>query len=226
MKRFVSTDELHDHLVDAEKRLAEEKNAILKACPLAGPCPREAYAFAYVRAERLGVKALTQRLSGLNDLPLQLDVHPEMMGANREPIKRWIKTGKDEACADDFGNDFMHALTRAAVTDGWNAPAFHNLLGRITGLFGDLACLINAAYFSSWLSENRVESVELTAPGDLQRTVMELAALMRSPDFIKRARARRRAEEKENAPPKSNGRFPNLRVVPPRDGGNPDDTRP
>jgi hypothetical protein len=219
-------DELHDHLVDTERRLAEEKGAILRASPLAGPCQREAYAFAYVRAERAGVKALTQSLAALNGLPLQLDVHPEMMGKNREPIKRWIKTGKDKADAGDFGNDFMHALTRVAVQDGWTSPAFHHLSSRIVQLFCELACLINAAYFCSWLSENQVESVELTAPGDLHQTVMELAALMRSPDFIKHMRARKKAEEKRDAPPKSNGKYPNLHVIQPRDGDSPDGKRP
>ena len=209
-------DELRDHLIQAEVRLAGEKNEILEAHPLSGPCNREEYAFAYVRAERLGVKAIAQRLATMNWLPLQLDVHPEMMGKNREPIKHWIKASKDEVSSEDFGNDFMHALTRVALANGWNSNPFQHLSSRITNLFGELSCLINAAYYCNWLVENNVEKIELTSPDDLHQTVTELGALLQSPSFIKHVREAKKKVAAKRAGGnlvKGNGKPPKLHII-------------
>lgn len=224
MKRFVHMDELRDHLIQAEKRLAEEKDDILQAAPLTGPCNREEYAFAYVRTERLGLKALSQKLATLDWLPLQLDVHPEMMGTNREPMKRWIKSSGNCASSADFGNDFMHALTRASIIDGWNTPRCQNLMSRITNLFCDLSCLISAAYYTNWLAEKNVEKVQLTAPDDLQQTTCELAALMQSPGFIKHIRTAKKKTAENTEPdetPPAPKKKPKLHVVKDPSGNGP-----
>ncbi len=190
MMRPVHIDELRAHLTLAQERLTLEKAEILKLHPLNLPYNREAYAFAYVRAERMGMEAINLRLAALAWLPMQLDTRSEMMESNRASMKRWLKSAaqsKPEAAF--FGNDFMHSLTRCALRFGWNTPEVTKLTSRISNLFRDLSCLIGVAYYCNWLTEHKVESVHLSEPDNIGQTAVEFAALVQSPDFLQQLRA-------------------------------------
>jgi hypothetical protein len=63
MNGIVSIDSLKTHLDNAKELLSLEKAAILELSPLPDNFKREEYAFAYVRAERLGMKAINRRLA-------------------------------------------------------------------------------------------------------------------------------------------------------------------
>ena len=181
-------DQLRAQLSLAQERLALEKNTILKLDPLRDPitlhATREAYAFAYVRAERLGMHIINLGLSELSWLPMQLDTRTEMMSEDRGDMKRWLKaTTPDQPNAAIFGNDFMHALTRCAMQHGWEEENFTRLALRIAELFRELSCLIGVAYYCNWLAENNLDQIMLSNPDDLNQTAIECAAFIRSPDL-------------------------------------------
>lgn len=224
-ERPVALDEVRAHLLTAQERLSREKNDILALYPLTTAFNRETYAFAYVRAERLGMQAIRTRLAGLGWLPTRIDPDGEVIGGHREAMKRWLKSsGGVPPEANVFGNDFMHALTRCALRFGWNTPEFFRLAGRTANLFRELSCLIGVAWYCNWLGENRVEHVELSQPDNVVQTAAELAALLQSPEIVKLLRAAEQDDEKEPAAgksrrsaakPKSSRRHtrPNLRIV-------------
>ena len=154
MRRTVHIDELHDHIALAQQQLLQEKADIIDFIPQSEIGNHEEYAFAYLRAERFGVQVIDERLKEFSWMPLRINPVPEMLGKKRRPLNRWIHSYASlEPDAVDFGNDFMHALTRASLHDGWNTPAFLHLTSRITKLFQDLLCLLNAAYFLAILAE-------------------------------------------------------------------------
>lgn len=221
MRRLVHLSELCEHINHAQKDLQRERNDILCLLPHERLTSREKYAFAYVRAERFGLQAIGQRLEGLCWLPLHIDPAPEMMGKKYAPMNRWINSyAAFEPTAADFGNDLMHALTRAARRGGWNTPPFLHTASRIARLFHDLACLLNTAYFLRELAENSIERVALNLSEDVFRTVKDLACVMQSPeDFT----VPHKAQEKPSAPnaaPHRSGPGPSLRLV--WTGKNPD----
>lgn len=231
-ERPVALDEVRAHLLTSQERLSREKDDILALYPLTSAFNRETYAFAYVRAERLGMQAIRARLAGLGWLPTQIDPDGEVMGGHREAMKRWLKSsGDDPPEANLFGNDFMHALTRCAMRFGWNTPEFYRLAGRIANLFRELSCLIGVAWYCNWFGENHVEHVELSQPDNVVQTAAELAALLQSPEIVKLLRAAEQDDEKKPHARKSshhatrkassrahNHRRPTLRLVP-RDTG-------
>jgi hypothetical protein len=121
---------------------------------------------------------------------MQLDAKAEIVSENRSSMKRWLTsafTGKPGA--DEFGNDFMHSLTRCGVLHGWDHPEFIKLASRIANLFRDLSCLIGVVYYCTWLAENRVEDIKLSNPADLVKTAEEISMLMQSPEIYKYLRA-------------------------------------
>jgi hypothetical protein len=190
MSRSINLDQLREHLSHAKENLSREKTEILKLHPLKDEFNREEYAFAYVRAERLGMRAINRRLSEIDWLPMQLDTRAEIAGESRSSMKRWLTAalaGKPDS--DEFGNDFMHALTRCGLALGWDNPEFIKLAARIANLFRDLSCLIGIVYYCTWLAENRVEDIHLSNPDDLGKTAEEIAALMQSPDIFRYMRA-------------------------------------
>src|SRR5690348_13914838 len=143
MSKSVNLEELREHLSYAKDRLSREKSDILALYPLKDGFNREEYAFAYVRAERLGMRAINRRLSEIDWLPMQLDTKAEIAGESRSSMKRWLTAalaGKPDS--DEFGNDFMHALTRCGLALGWDHAEFIKLASRIANLFRDLSCLI------------------------------------------------------------------------------------
>ncbi len=77
--RSINLDELRTHLNDAKERISLEKQEILKLHPLDDSFSREEYAFAYIRAERFGMRAINRKLAEIAWLPMQLDPKAEIM---------------------------------------------------------------------------------------------------------------------------------------------------
>ena len=77
--------------------------------------------------------------------------------------------------------------------------------GRIANLFRDLSCLIGLIYYCSWLSENKIEAVELSDnPNDLNRTAEEIAALIQSPEIYRHIRAQEQDDDKKGSRARAN----------------------
>ena len=198
--RSISLEHLGEHLSLAKERLSVEKKEILKNNPLPEGFNREEYVFAYLRAEREGMQAIHARLSEIAWLPMQLDPHSELVTEHRNPMKRWLgSNGGGDPSASDFGNDFIHALTRAAVCHGASDNVSKKLMQRIAGLFRDLSCLIGMIYYATWLAERNVEGIALSDPDDLHRSVVEIAAIVQSPDLQRALRLRAETLRKAKA---------------------------
>jgi len=224
MTKSVNLEQLREHLSHAKDRLSREKLQILELFPLKNDFNREEYAFAYVRAERMGMRAINRRLSEIDWLPMQLDTKSEIVSESRSSMKRWLTaafTGKPDS--DQFGNDFMHVLTRCGLALGWDNPEFIKLASRIANLFRDLSCLIGIVYYCTWLAENNVDGLKLSNPDDLVKTAEEIATLMQSPEIYKYLRAPEQNDEHGGKRSKSRGgkdgggttakKRPSLRVI-------------
>src|ERR1700734_1373929 len=123
MSRSINLDQLREHLSHAKDQLSREKTEILNLNPLPDKFNREEYAFAYVRAERLGMRAINRRLAEIDWLPMHLDPKSEMLAEGRNSMKRWLTSAfTRKPDSEDFGNDFMHALTRCGLKIGWDNP--------------------------------------------------------------------------------------------------------
>ena len=181
MKRIVEIDELGERMKSAQERLSHEREKILGQNNLSGDFSREEYTFAYMRAEQFGLKAIKKSLDEVAWLPLKLDPDTEMMSSNHTAMTLWLKNeSKAQPTAENFGNDFIHAIARAAVVYGWDDIRVAQLSARIAHLFKDLSCLVGIAYYSAWITEGRIERIKLSNPDDLHKTVLELAAFMRA----------------------------------------------
>jgi hypothetical protein len=161
------------------------------------------------------MEVITHSLEEIAWLPMQLDPQSEILCENRNAMKRWLGSplsGQPDGNA--FGNDFIHALTRMALTQGWNSTAFRGMALRIGELFHDLSCLIGLIYYGVWMSENGIEGLPVSNPDDLERTAQEIALLTRSPEVAQLLRKRKRVEtEKKNTSPRVKKGKPILRVI-------------
>ena len=197
MSRSINLDQLREHLGNAKEKLSREKLDILALYSLKDGFNREEYAFAYVRAERLGMRAINRRLAEIDWLPMQLDTRSEIEAESRASMKRWISAAlTNKPDSDEFGNDFMHALTRCGMQLGWDHPEFIKLTARIANLFRDLSCLIGIVYYCTWLAENRVEDISLSNPEDLSKTAEEITTFMQSPEIYRYIRAPEQNDER------------------------------
>ena len=190
MSRPITIEHLRQHLDQAKSRLSHEKAEILSATPLPPEFSREEYAFAYVRAERVGMRAINHELSEISWLPMQLDPSSEVLVEGRSAMKRWLTAAAiSQPDSETFGNDFMHALTRSGMLEGWDTPAFGKLARRISSLFRDLSCLIGVVYYCTWLAEHGVEEIRVSKPDDIRRTAEEIAILLQSPEIFQQLKA-------------------------------------
>jgi len=168
-----------------------------------------------MRAERLGMEAINRSLQEIAWLPMQLDPKSEILSENRGAMKRWLASsmgGQPDGTL--FGNDFIHALTRMGLAQGWDSADFRALAVRIGELFHDLSCLIGLIYYGVWMSENGIEGLPVTNPDDLERTAQEIALLTRSPEVTQLLKRRKQLDEvkKSAAPPRKRAK-PFLRVI-------------
>jgi hypothetical protein len=213
MARILTLGDLHKHFEQARDKLSHDRSDILSASPLPDDFDRDQYGFSYLRAERVGMEVITQALAEVSWLPMQLDPQAEIVTENRTAMKRWLAAAiTSQPDGSVFGNDFIHALTRMAITQGWNSADFRALAGRIGELFHDLSCLIGLIYYGVWMSENGIEGLPVSNPEDLERTAQEIAALTRSPEVAQLLRKRKRIEAGHKAATPKKGR-PVLRVI-------------
>jgi len=207
MSKSINLEQLREHLSYAKDKLSREKIQILDLFPLKDGFNREEYAFAYVRAERLGMRAINRRLSEIDWLPMQLDTRSEIASESRSSMKRWLTAafiGKPDS--DQFGNDFMHSLARCGLALGWDHAEFIKLASRIANLFRDLSCLIGIVYYCTWLAENHIDDLKLSNPDDLGKTAEEIATLMQSPEIYKYLRAPEQNDDHAETRGKSRGK--------------------
>jgi hypothetical protein len=122
-------------------------------------------------------------------------------------MKKWLGTSMSgQPDSTIFGNDFVHALTRVALTNGWESPELRSTAFRIGGLFHDLSCLIGMVYYGVWMAENGITEVPVTDPYDLGRTAREISDMARSPEIARllvereQARAAGKTHKRNRAP--------------------------
>jgi len=204
----ITLDDLRMHLNNAKERLSLEKQHIVGLHSLGDNFNREEYAFAYMRAERVGMKAINRKLSEIAWMPMQLDPKAELLSDGHHSMKRWLTSAIiHKPDAEDFGNDFIHALARVGIALGWEAPEVPRIATRVGNLFRDLSCLITLIYYCTWLSENRVEDIYLSDPDDLSGSAEEIAELIQSPELYQILRAKEqdieRLEQQARKPSKN-----------------------
>jgi hypothetical protein len=162
-----------------------------------------------MRAERIGMDVINHSLKEVAWLPMQLDPQSEILLENRNAVKKWLGSSSNgQPDGEVFGNDFIHALTRTALLQGWQSKDFRALALRIGELFHDLSCLIGLIYYGIWMSENGIEGLPISNPDDLERTAQEISLLTRSPEVAQLLKKRkhilqekRAAEHKKKARP-------------------------
>jgi hypothetical protein len=198
--KCIALEDLRSHLDHAKDRISREKQSILKMNPLPEDFNREEYAFTYKRAERLGLRAINRKLSEIAWLPMQLDAKTEILSDSEKSLKRWLTSSLvSRPDAEEFGNDFIHALTRCGLKSGWDDGEVTRLAARVATLFRDLSCLIGLIYYCTWLNDNAITGIEVTDPSNLCSTVEEIAALIESPELMKNIRAREQDDNKAGA---------------------------
>lgn len=199
----------------AKERLARERINIFEQFPLAqvdfDKPTREAYGFAYIRAERLGVKAIHRRMAEVSWLPAQIDTSTDITPDTREKIAGWVKNGEGAPPGTDiFGNEFIHVLSRCLMVSDSDSNAFHRLADRIAILFRDLAFLVSSIHCCNIFREMQIEYLQLTAPNDLGRVALDLTSTLEGIALLHSGE--RKAEVNENKP---SGKAAHLRLVVP-----------
>ena len=182
--QILTLDDLQMRFEVAREKLSHDRAEILAAAPLSPDFSRDAYGFSYIRAERLGLDAVMEQLDEVSWLPMRLDPETEFLLDSKASIKKWLRSSTPgQPDSDVFGNDFVHALTRVALTSGWKSPEFRLMARRIGGLFRDLSCLIGLIYYGVWMAENGIMGVPVSDPSDLGRTAKEFSDLTHSPEI-------------------------------------------
>lgn len=212
--------ELKGRLAAARERLAHERLTIFEQFPLAtatfDKTSREAYGFAYLRAERLGMKAIKRRMDEVSWLPARVDASSELSADTREKLARWVRQGT--AAVPDmhsFGNEFFHTLTRCLIVADPDSAAFRNLADRIALLFRDLAYLVAAIHCCNLFKELGVDRLHLTAPQDLGKIALDLIATLESLTVV----GNEESPDVTELAPANESAAPYLRLVPPVDEG-------
>ena len=213
MAKILTLGDLQKHFEQAREKLSRDRGEILASAPLPDNFNRDEYGFCYMRAERLGMEVITHALSEISWLPMQLDPKSEIMSEGRTAMKRWLGSSLNgQPNSDIFGNDFIHALTRTAMIQGWDSGDLRALALRIGELYHDLSCLLGLIYYGVWMSENGIDGLPVSDPLDLERTAQEIALLTRSPEVAQLLRQRKLIEDKKAAPRKKREK-PVLRVI-------------
>jgi hypothetical protein len=218
MGRIFTLDDLQKQFELAREKLSLLRSEIFSSSPLPSGFSREAYAFSYLRAERLGVGVIQNCLKGLSWLPMQLDPEAEIMLANNALLKRWIASSlSNQPDGFTFGNDFIHALTRVAINHGWESYEFRRMALCIGELFHDLSCLIGLIYYGVWMAENGISGVSLTYPYDLEHMAKEISNITVSPEVSKYLATRKKSLSGKKCGKKDH---PALHVVQNSESGN------
>ncbi len=208
--------ELRVRLMAAKEKLARERLSIFEQFPLAAigfdKSAREAYGFAYIRAERLGVRTIHRRMAEVSWLPAQIDTSTEISADVRDKLAHWVKHGEESKQPHTalFGNEFIHALARCLMASGADDPAFHRLADRIALLFRDLAYLVSSIHCCNVFKELEVEYLQLSAPNDLGKIALDLTATLEALVLMNGGET---GEVNENTPANAQTGVPYLRLV-------------
>jgi hypothetical protein len=195
MPKILTLGDLQKHFEEARDKLSHDRQEIILSAPLPSDFSRDEYGFSYMRAERIGMEVITHSLREVAWLPMQLDPQSEILLENKASMRKWLSSSQaGQPNGDVFGNDFIHALTRSALVDGWHSSNFQALALRIGELFHDLSCLIGLIYYGVWMAENGIEGLPITNPDDLERTAQEIALLTRSPEVAQLLKKRKQSE--------------------------------
>lgn len=167
----------------AKERLARERLNIFEQFPLVqsdfDKPAREAYGFAYIRAERLGVRAIHRRMAEVSWLPAQIDTSTDITPDTRDRLAHWVKHGDQSPPGTNiFGNEFIHALSRCLMVSSADSGVFHRLADRIAILFRDLAYLVSSIHCCNVFRELEIEYLHLSAPNDLGKIALDLTATL------------------------------------------------
>ncbi|MDR3425215.1 MAG: hypothetical protein P4M13_09145 [Alphaproteobacteria bacterium] len=217
MARFFTLDDLQKQFEHARDRLTRDQQDIVAAFSLPEDFNRDQYGFLYMRAERVGLDVIGHRIKQVSWLPVQLDPQPEIRLNGKTALANWLRSEiTEQPRAAMFGNDFIHALTRAALMHGWNSPEFRDIALRVGEIFHDLSCLIALVYYGVWMAENGVGAVSITESENLELIARELEIITRSPE-VALLLQQRRMEVKEQEEIKRKTR-PFLHIVENIDG--------
>jgi hypothetical protein len=217
MARLLTLDDLQRQFDLARDRLSRNRKAILVQAPLSQIFNHDEYGFSYMRAERIGLNVITQSLMEISWLPVRIDPQTELLLENKKSMTKWLgSVSSKQPDSEAFGNDFIHALTRVALTQGWESSEFRVTALRIGDLFRDLSCLIGLIYYSVWMAENGIIGAPISNPDDLERTAREMAALTQSPEVAQMIWQRQQAHDVETEKKKHP---PILRVIENTDWG-------
>lgn len=176
---LITIDEFKAHLDRVQEKLVAEKQSIMEYAPAPDNMPREAYAFAYLRAERIALRSVNRRLEALSWMPIQLNPRLDLQDSRRESMKRWIKTElSGPPDADSFGNDLVHALARCGIAHDWDGAECSHMAMRIATLFQDMACLVALIQYSIWLSERGLAGLALTDPDNLSLSLCDIVSFV------------------------------------------------
>lgn len=201
MGRLLTLDDLQKQFDLTREALANTRQDILSSAPLPENYSRDAYSFSYLRAERIGLNIISDRLEQISFLPMRLDPKVEILGESKDALKRWIRTSpQEQPDSTNFGNDFIHAMTRVAMMYGWQSPEFNATSYRIAELFHDLSCLIGLIYYGVWMAENGIGGVLVSDPHDIERLAREISDLTLSPEVARLLEERKRSNRANGSP--------------------------
>ncbi|MDD3028757.1 MAG: hypothetical protein PHS57_00535 [Alphaproteobacteria bacterium] len=183
MSRILTLDDLQKKFDASRQDLSRRKDAILALAPLPDDFSRDVYSFSYLRAERALSNLIAERLNDVSWLPIQLDPDSELILENKSALKRWLNSPQNGPPNSlSFGNDFIHAATRVAMTSGWDSSEFQETALRIGTIFHDLSCLIGLIYYGAWMAENGILGVPVSGNPDLETLTQEIASAAYSPE--------------------------------------------
>ncbi|MEJ0061909.1 MAG: hypothetical protein WDO70_01545 [Alphaproteobacteria bacterium] len=212
---FHITD-LRARLMAAKDRLAVERLSIFALYPLEDEYNREEYAFAYIRAERLGIKTIQRRMAEISWLPAKLDTSTDLTADTRDRLAHWVKHGENiKPDAAVFGNEFLHCLARCMLHHGPDSAEFKGLADRIALLFRDLSYLIASIHCCSMFKELGLEHVRLTAPNDLGKIAFDLTITLETIAMMHGGEAGEVNQNTPQAAPAHHEPPPYLRLVEP-----------
>jgi len=212
MGRILTLDDLQRHFDLVREKLSHERKEILSVAPLPDDFCHDTYGFSYLRAERIGMGVLTERLQEISWLPVRLDPQTEVILQNKNVIKKWLSSDSPgQPNSSMFGNDFIHALTRVALANGWQSLEFRAMALRIGELFHDLSCLIGLIYYGVWMAENGIGGVLVSNTYDLEKMVRDIFNLSLSPEVTQILAERNKIIQDQLN--RKSGQRPNLHVI-------------
>lgn len=194
---FITIDEFKAHLDRVNERLERERQSIAEYAPAPTDMPRESYAFAYLRAERIALRSINRRLDALSWMPIQLNPQIDLQDSRRESMKRWIKTELSApADADSFGNELVHALARCGIAHEWDGAECAHMAMRIATLFQDMACLVALIQYSIWLNDRGIAGLSLSDVDNLSLCLCDIVSFIHTSALYNYLRTREEESER------------------------------